>query len=60
MRTEGLTARVEKMEAKRQLKRLRYVFVESEEDMKEKQSKEEPGFEYVYFHWVWDGDEVEI
>lgn len=60
MNMKGLEARVRKLEAKRQPKKQRWVFVESEEDMKEKQAQEEPGVEYVYVHWRWDGEEVEF
>ena len=60
MNMNGLEARVRKLEAKRQPKKQRWVFVESEEDMKEKQAQEEPGVEYVYFSWVWGGEEIEM
>lgn len=60
MNASGLNARLEKLEAKRQPKKQRWVFVKSEEDLREKKAQEEPGVEYVYFHWIWDGEEVEM
>ena len=60
MNMKGLEARVRKLEAKHEPKRVRYVVVDSEQELKEKQAQEKPGFEYVYVHWRWDGEEVEF
>ena len=58
MNASRLNARLEKLESKRQPKKQQWVFVESEEDLREKKAQEEPGVEYVYFSWRWDGEEV--
>ncbi len=62
--TKSLSAKVRKLEldARDRLKSLqtRYVFVESEEDLREKRAQEEPGYRYMYVHWVWDEKEVEM
>ena len=61
---KSLSARVRKLEldarATQKGRLTRWVFVKSEEDLREKRAQEEPGYKYVYFHWVWDGDEIEI
>jgi hypothetical protein len=60
MNTSGLNARLEKLEAKSEPKKQQWVFVESKEDLEEKRKQEEPGQEYVYFHWDWGDEEIEI
>ncbi len=62
--TKSLSAKVRKLEldarARGKPLQTRYVFVESEADLRKKRMQEEPGCKYMYFHWVWGEKEVEM
>ena len=60
MNANGLNARLEKLEAKREQRKKIVVFVESEEDLEEKRKQADPNQDYVYVHWDWGEDEIEI